>query len=58
VTAVVSRWLRSFLFATSPLDPAAFAAVPVLLIILTVVATLGPARRAARIQPVEALRAE
>jgi predicted permease len=58
VAAVLSRWLRSFLFETSPLDPVAFAAVPVLLTILTVAAAWGPARRAARIQPMEALRAE
>ena len=56
--AMAGRLLRSFLFATSPLDPAAFALVPVLLLVLAVVAASEPARHAARIEPMESLRGE
>jgi predicted permease len=58
VSLVLSRWLRSFLFETSPLDPLAFAAAPALLMGLALLAAWVPARRAAAIQPMEALRSE
>jgi predicted permease len=58
IAAMAGRLLRSFLFATSPLDPVAFALVPILLMILAVVAAWEPARRAASIQPMESLRSE
>lgn len=58
VCLVISRWLRSFLFETSPLDPLSFVAIPVLLTGLALLASWGPARRAAAIQPMEALRSE
>ena len=41
---------------TSPRDPATLAAVLAVLAAATVVACVGPARRAAGIDPVEALR--
>ena len=58
VAALVSHWLRSFLFATSPLDPAAFLGVPLLLAALAMAASWIPARRAARTEPMSALRTE
>ncbi len=52
-----SRLLRSMLFEVSPNDPLVLAASGAVLIVVTAVATLAPARRATRIDPVEAMRA-
>jgi ABC-type antimicrobial peptide transport system permease subunit len=52
----LSRTLSSFLYQTSPLDPVTFAAVTALLLVVTTVACLVPARRATRINPMTALR--
>jgi predicted permease len=54
--AALSRTLSSFLYETSPLDPLTYGGVALLLMAVTVVATLTPARRAARIDPIAALR--
>lgn len=50
--------LRSFLLGLSPMDPVALVAVPLLLLGTVVLACVAPARRAARVQPMEALRSE
>jgi predicted permease len=50
--------LRSILFETEPTDPATFAAVGLLLLLVAAAASAGPARRAARLDPVAALRSE
>jgi predicted permease len=55
---VSTRLLHSFLFGVSPLDPVTFVSVPVLMILLAIAAAWIPARRAAGIDPVEALRNE
>jgi predicted permease len=52
----LSRTLSSFLYETSPLDPLIHAGVAILLLAVTTAATLIPARRAARIDPMAALR--
>ena len=54
----LTRRLQSLLFETSPLDPLVFVAVSTLLIGVCLLASWLPARRAARIDPLTALRAE
>jgi putative ABC transport system permease protein len=48
----------SLLIGVSPHDPLVFGAVPVLLAMVGLLACWLPARRAARVNPTEALRAE
>ena len=53
-----TRSLRSLLFGVSPLDPLTFLAVPLLLAAVALLACWLPARRATRVDPLEALRYE
>ena len=53
-----SRLVTSLLFGVEPIDPVTFVAVPLMLLALAGLACLIPARRATRIDPVVALRAE
>jgi hypothetical protein len=55
---LASQTLVKFLFGVSPADPLTFGAVALLLTVSSLAATLPPARRAARISPMEALRSE
>jgi putative ABC transport system permease protein len=50
--------LRSTLFDTSPFDVRVLVAVAVVIVAVMIVATYIPARRALRVNPVEALRAD
>jgi predicted permease len=56
--AALMRLMKTLLFGISPLDPLTFLAVPVILATAAALASYLPARRAAGIDPVEALRAE
>jgi putative ABC transport system permease protein len=54
----LSRLMSSILFGVSPTDPATFAVVAALLVAVAMLATYVPARRAARVDPMTALRYE
>jgi predicted permease len=56
--AAASRLLQSFLFGVSPFDPLVLAVAGVVVVMLALAASLLPARRAASIDPMIALRAE
>ena len=58
VAAVSGRLLKQFLFDVSPLDPVTFLTVPLLMMLLALLAAWVPARRAASIDPMKALRTE
>ncbi len=54
----VTRVLQTFLFGVTPTDPVAFTIVTLLLLAVGLLAAWLPARRATRIDPCAALRAE
>ena len=55
---VAARELKSMLFGVSPADPLTFAAVTVFLALVAFAACWIPARRATKVDPLVALRAE
>ena len=56
--AFLARFLAGFLFGVRAWDPMVFIVVPILLTMVALFALWIPARRAARLEPVEALRVE
>jgi ABC-type antimicrobial peptide transport system permease subunit len=52
-----SRLVAAFLYGVTPHDPLSYAAVPCVLFAVAAVATVVPARRAARLDPAKVLRA-
>ena len=57
-SVAITRLIRSVLYGTSPLDPTVFILVVLTLLLASGAACLVPAWRAARIDPMHALRAE
>jgi putative ABC transport system permease protein len=55
-SVALSRTISVFLYETSSFDPLIYAGVAALLLIVTTIACLAPARRASRFDPVVALR--
>jgi putative ABC transport system permease protein len=58
VAFIATRLMTAMLFGVSATDPITFLAVPVVLLMVAVVACLIPGRRATRVSPIRALRAE
>ncbi|HXW05911.1 MAG TPA: ABC transporter permease [Vicinamibacterales bacterium] len=56
--AALAPGLRRLLFGIEPIDPLSFVLAPVVLLLVGILACLLPARRAASVDPAEALRSE
>jgi len=56
--ATLTQSMKSLLFGITPLDPLTYVTVPLVLVAAAALASYLPARRAASINPVEALRVE
>ncbi len=54
----IGRLIRSFILGVAPLDPLTFTTVPLALLAAVALACWTPARRAASIQPIQALKTE
>ena len=54
----LTRLMESLLYNVRPNDPITFAAVAAALLLIALVASFLPARRATRVSPMTALRAE
>jgi putative ABC transport system permease protein len=54
----LSRVIARMLYEVSATDPATFVLVPLLLLSIAAIACYVPARRATRVDPIVALRAE
>jgi putative ABC transport system permease protein len=55
---ILTRYMRTLLFDVAPFDPVSFLAVPLVLLAVAALASWLPARRAAKVDPIVALRCE
>jgi putative ABC transport system permease protein len=53
---LLARFMSTLVFGISPRDPVTFVIVPLVLALIAAIATLVPARRAVRVDPMRALR--
>jgi predicted permease len=58
VALYAGKWIKPLLFDVSPKDPSVIGGVVAMLVIVAVTASWVPARRAARVDPNEALRSD
>ena len=58
LSGIMAPLISSLLYGVRPLDPEVFIAVPVILMVVVLVASYIPAWRAARVNPIVALRRE
>jgi len=58
LAAALSRFLGSLLYGVKPIDPATFLLIPLCLLAVALGASLVPAHRATRVDPISALREE
>jgi putative ABC transport system permease protein len=58
LAAAVTRYIEGLLFGVTPVDPATFLGVSVIFVAVAGLASYMPARRASKIDPMSALRAE
>jgi ABC-type lipoprotein release transport system permease subunit len=56
--SLLSHFMTSVLYGISPLDPVTFAAIPVALAGVALLATMIPAQRATKVEPIRALKYE
>jgi ABC-type lipoprotein release transport system permease subunit len=54
----LTRWMKTLLFGIEPTDLTTFAGIALLLALVALLACVIPARRAARVDPMTALRQE
>ena len=58
IALLLARVMRSMVYGVSPTDPATFVSVLAMVIVIALVACYLPARRAAKANPMDALRAD
>ena len=58
VSRIMAPLISSVLYGVRPLDPEVFIAVPLILMVVVLLASYIPAWRAARVNPIVALRRE
>jgi putative ABC transport system permease protein len=54
----VGKLIQSQLYGVGPADPVTFGSIALLVVLVGIAASLAPARRAASVDPVKALRSE
>jgi putative ABC transport system permease protein len=56
LSGIMAPLISSLLYGVRPIDPEVFIAVPLILMVVVLLATYIPARRATRVNPIVALR--